>query len=269
MASNPAFAGAQPAFCAREQGLRESRLISWWSFIRRPVFPPSQATLQQTLTLALAEAAAFPVNAISLSSDTEYLVMDFFSMQEVLVAAGMDMDHTRVLQKAAGNNLPQGAGSMIYVIPNQSTPQAFWSVDGDTGDVLSLLLDGSGGSALTCQDDQLTRETAAANLLQNFAGLMGLLPPGIGSWISLGLTMRLIAERAALILGTMGDPNVDAEELQRLSDKLQEDLKDMIMGLAKEGLSQLPQLPGLGDFNTGDSIGSDIGKLTRPRPEGC
>ncbi len=240
--------------------------LTTWQSVALDAEEAWQTTLERTLTLALAEAAAFPVNAVALTGDSEFLVATFYSMEEVLLSAGVDGEHIRVLREAASNNLPDGASSMLYVIPNQPMPQAFWSVDGGTGDVLSLLLDGSGGSALACESDQLTRDSAAASLLQTFAGLTGLLPPGIGTWVSLGLTMRLIAARAAVILGTIGDPNVDADELQRLSDKLQQDLRDMIKNLAKSGL---PKLPGQEAFEIGDSIGSSIGQLTRPTPEGC
>ncbi|MBL4634911.1 MAG: hypothetical protein JKY56_13650 [Kofleriaceae bacterium] len=106
-----------------------------------------------------------------------------------------------------------------------------------------------------------------ANLLKTFGGLAGVIPAGVGGWVGLGISLQVIATRAAIILGTIGTPDITAEQTQALADALQKDLEKIFSGIATGGVAGLHPLSGV--LNTTKGIFGDLSALLKSPPAGC
>lgn len=224
-----------------------------------------KTTLEKTLYLALAEADAHDHNAISKTEEFEWIQTDYSDMPESLMDAGIDEQRAREIKQVALNT--PGIWDTSYLVPITPYPEAFWAVHQETGAVLGILLDGSGGASAICEDDAAQRAATLANLLTTFGGLAGVIPAGVGGWIGLGISLHVIGTRAAIIIGTMATPGISPEQTQALADALQNDLEKIFTGIATGGITGLHPISGL--LNTTKGIFGDLSALLKARPAGC
>ncbi len=223
-----------------------------------------ETTLDKTLYLALAEADAHATNTISKTKDFEWVTTDFGSMPQSLIAAGIDEERAREIERVALYN--PGIWQTTYLVPITPYPEAFWSVRRDTGAVLGILLDGSGGASAICEDDAAQRAATLAKVLNSFAGLAGVVPAGLGGWIALGINLHLIGTRAVIILSTLSSDG-NPEDTEDLAKTLQEDLEKAIAGAATGGLAGLHPLSDV--LNATKGIFEDLAALLKAPPAGC
>lgn len=107
-----------------------------------------------------------------------------------------------------------GAASTYHLVPADGTPFTYWNVDRETGSLLGILWDGSGGGlserTAACRLDRTNRLLSLTSLYVSLAGSAGMLTPYgafvAGSFVIYGKTLSRQVTAAALALRTM-DPD--------------------------------------------------------------
>jgi hypothetical protein len=187
-------------------------------------------TLTRTARLALAEAAALPTSTGSLlrGASLRNVPPGYIGTEAV---AFLPED-----RRKAWVDLLNTFSQHHRVIPVSGDPIAFWAVDPDTGSLLGVLGDGSGGSFADDVECQINDMQSLMSLLAFIGGLGGL--GGLNVWAIFAKIEAAQVLRAAKAIELMDVPGGD--------NKFFEDARDAACDLIKEGVFQaFPVLEGL------------------------
>jgi hypothetical protein len=204
-------------------------------------------TLQGTSRLALAEAALFDTSTLSVLQGRPLTLLPAGA---VAPRDGPWADHARLLDEYVSDQ---------RLVPSDPGAFAFWVVRPDSGELLGILPDGSGGGSSVPGDHIIDRTAAAIGLSLSLSGF-GF---AAGAFVAL---QKAIAKSALVLAawiltiggegeggeGGSGDPNFD------------DILKGMGCDLAKSGLGAT--FPSYEVANKADQFGEMLGKPLLPCP---
>jgi hypothetical protein len=195
-------------------------------------------TLAATARLAVMEQALFPTSTMSLLDGAELALLNPYDNIPA-VAPGLDQ-----AARTRWEFVMDPYWDWYRVVPTSGTPMAFYAVDPDTGRMIAVLPDGTGGGSGT--DDIQKALTGGSRGLAALSALGSLAGGGfgLGGFIALqkAILKAILREAAA----------VEALDATGLADDLGKIARDAGCDLAKEGAGAL--LPPFGDLNTADSV---------------
>ncbi|MET8148798.1 vWA domain-containing protein [Actinoplanes sp. NPDC049668] len=139
------------------------------------------------------------------------------------------------------------------LVPADGTPVAFWAVDPDTGSVLGVLADGSGGGATVDVECQIFAEKAALSMLGIFGGMLGI--GALGVFASLGKAISAQMLRYAHVIENLDQPNV-AELAQGATDAFWDEAKGVLADVIKP-----PVLGAAGGLILGKDLAGQPGNI--------
>jgi hypothetical protein len=203
-----------------------------------------ETTLRRSAVLSVAEGASYPTSTYArLRAKSLRAIAPFAS-----IAA--ELPSLSPAQQAAWIRLLEPYQANINVLPSDGALEGFWTVDPETGSVLGILPDGTGGGIFS--GDRTGGDWAAGTLnLGAIAGDMIGLGLGFGIWVCFAKTMvQLILAAAAAIEKMEGGPPFSANK--PLCDLACDIGKNL--GLAALGLGAVSNLDNFVEAITGSGI---------------
>ena len=203
--------------------------LSQWATAADDAVVAFRTTMEKTGHLAILESA--------LMGESTFSLLDGAQLQRIEAPlfsdAGFD-PHTGAVWRRMTNPF-RGYAALL---PQSGAPFAMWAVDKDTGTLIGVLRDGSGGGVRAELDADLKR----TDTLLTAIGQIGFGIPGIGVWVELEKTKARLVNRATIMLAT-GEPVGGFEDIG----------KGLACELAKEGLGAIfPPLESL--FNADNRL---------------
>lgn len=160
------------------------------------------------------------------------------------------------------------------LVPKSRAPTSFWAVDRDTGAMLAVFPDGSGGGASAsgtpCGGGGAGSVVDGASLVANVLGMLGFLSTGVAGWVGLTIVAlrKLLAATIILDQGLPVTPDgatatPGAADVPSLGDDILGSLGSALIGSAIGSFGRPGELAGelLGAFESGSSIANDAGSL--------
>jgi hypothetical protein len=207
-------------------------------------------TLERSALLAVAEAAAFPESTLAGLRGKKLTVLPAGRV------SGDKLEFAPENLRGAWADLLNDWRDYHRVVPADGTPVAFWAVEPDTGSVLGILGDGSGGGAgtLACE---IFAAKAALSLVGLFGGVFGI--AGLGGFVALGKAISAQMLRYAYVIENLDNPNV-GELAKAASEALYDEARSVAADVLKPFIFDKVGAPLLGDA-VADAIGNVDGIL--------
>ncbi|MCD6499953.1 MAG: hypothetical protein J7M25_16790 [Deltaproteobacteria bacterium] len=205
-------------------------------------------TLVATARFAVMEQALFVTSTMSLLADADLaLLSPYDDIGEV--APGLDS-----AAKDRWGHVMDPYWDEYRIVPKTGSPMAFYAVDPDTGRLIAVLPDGSGGGSETQEmQDRINRASQLMDLLGLLASLTGG-GFGLGGFIALqkAILKSILREALAVTL-------LDGTGLQK---DLEQNAKDAACDLAKGGLGEkFSKFSDLNDADTAVGVADGKGGL--------
>lgn len=184
-----------------------------------------QSTLAATTRLAVIEAHLFEKSTKSvLAGRTLFYLRPGGTISDQL-------DHLPIEARRAAKDLLEDYRGYHRLIPASGALDAFWAVHQDTGDLLGVLRDGTGGGAATAACKSLKTENALLDTLSLLADLAG--AGSLGAYFALGKAVAAAFTLAGIVLANISDPNFDYDPEKEIRNLVQ----GLACNLAKAGVS--------------------------------
>ncbi len=151
-----------------------------------------QATVERSAYLAVAEAAHYPANTLTLLDGATLQRVPSGSVSTQLT----DLD---VEARSRLTAVTESFGSTYsLLIPESDDPAAFWAIDEETGTLIGMLPDGSGGSRGEIEAE-LARTKVLLHQVQQVGGV-------IAVWAHIAEIEAELVARATILIATGEDP---------------------------------------------------------------
>ncbi|MFO0680165.1 MAG: vWA domain-containing protein [Polyangiaceae bacterium] len=226
------------------------------------------AAMRASVRQALVESARFTVSAEKSLRDQDLALL---RPSEAMTTVIPDLSSAEQL---AWRTLLSRYDRYHRLVPKSRTPTAFWAMDRDTGAVLAVLPDGSGGgtsvSGTPCGAGGAGNVVDGASLVANVLGMMGFLSTGVAGWVGLTIVAlrKLVAATIILDLGlpvTPESPSVTpgSSDVPNLGDDALSSLGSALVGAAIGSFGRPGEIAGelLGAYEGATSVGNDAGSL--------
>ncbi|RZU53733.1 hypothetical protein EV385_5667 [Krasilnikovia cinnamomea] len=156
-------------------------------------------TLEQSAALALAEGVGFRTSTWSALKGKRLTLVPKGSVSSDQLAALPEASRVQ------WRRLLDNWDDYDRLMPADGTPVAFWAVEPDTGSMLGVLADGSGGGASSDPERDIARDSAIISLVMSALGLGGF---AVGAFVAYGKAISAQMRRYAHVIENLDQPNV-------------------------------------------------------------
>nr|BFE74488.1 hypothetical protein GCM10020092_077890 [Actinoplanes digitatis] len=187
-----------------------------WSTLGADRVGAFDRTLERSAELAVAEGVAFKTSTWGALKGKRLTLVPKGSVGSDRIAALPEA--TRAQWRA----LLDDWNDYDRLLPADGAPVAFWAVDPDTGSVLGVLADGSGGGTSNDVECQISMEKAFLSLLAIAGGSLGM--GAVGVFVALAKAISAQMLRYAHVIENLDKPGV-AELAQQSSEAFWDEAK--------------------------------------------
>ncbi len=213
-------------------------------------------TLEATARLAVTEAGLLPTSTMSLLADSELVLLDQY--QDISsVAPGLDQE-----TKDRWAHALDFFWDEYRIVPRSGRPVAFYTIDPDTGRVLAVLADGSGGATGTEDIDRMIDRVNRGAAMAGLAGGLAGAGFGFAGFVALQKAILKAILREAKAVAMIGEGSFDPD-LGGIG-------KDFLCDLAKAGAGEWTSgwtqavINGLGNADAATEAATGKGFLNCP-----
>jgi hypothetical protein len=223
-----------------------------------------EATMRASLRQALVESTRFEVSAERVLRGQDLTLL---RPTEAMTVALPDLT---AAEQRAWRALLARYDRYYRLVPRSRTPTSFYAIDRDTGALLAVLPDGSGGgvsvSGTPCAGGAEGRVLDGASLVANVMGMLGFLSTGVGGWVGLTIVAlrKLLAATIIFELGLPVTPDAPgaapgASDVPSLGDDALDALGGALIGGALGSFGRPGEVVGelLGAFEGATSVAND------------
>ena len=191
--------------------------LSRWVTVADDPEAARQLTIERTASLAAIEGASFETSTLSTLRGQTVELLPAFDLSD------SDPPPARVAQRAYSG--------WQRVVATDDAIGAFWALDPDTGTLLGVLPDGSGGGATSDTEKSIKQLGQIAALMALLAGLAG---GGFPAYAFVALQRAILAQilREAAIVASIGEDSMP-------TDSMDQTLRELTCDLAKAAFASI------------------------------
>ncbi|MEU7906960.1 hypothetical protein [Actinoplanes sp. NPDC049118] len=218
-----------------------------WSTLGTDRVGAFDRTLERSAALAVAESVAFRTSTWGALKGKRLTVLPKGPVRSAQLATLPEAS------QAQWRALLDDWKDYDRLLPADGTPVAFWAVDPDTGSVLGVLADGSGGGATNDVECKIFEEKAVLSLLGILGGAFGFGAIGVFASYAKAISAQML--RYAHVIENLDKPGV-AELAQQASEAFYDEAKGVACDLIKPAV-----LDTVGTRVLGEEIAAAAGNI--------